>query len=286
MVVADPEIVMMVIRATRPDFRGPRDKVAFSVHATFMASGFYLNATGPPALDMDTFSSPSSSDEVGIHNWNFYDHQYAFVYSDPKPNRRPNRVIALCLARGERGRRMLVVSMRNGDSTLYELELNVNTYVQQGDNNYPSKYKNFVELVQLIEQGVVRDHDSSTIESLSTNRSRHLAFPSNRHGIFRAPNATEIFHQSVPRYLASPFPTIGGMYIFYGLLLPSYYMYTLPGRRGFGISPGPYVVVFFMRSLHSYITYMTPPVPVSWGTYNFYYWTWYWRFYFPGIMRM
>ncbi|CAH9130574.1 unnamed protein product [Cuscuta epithymum] len=282
MVVADPEIVMMAIRSARPDFRSHRDKVAFAVHATFMASGFYLNATGPPAFDMDTFSSPSTSDEVGIDNWNFYDRQYAFVYSNSNPDGRRNRVIALCLARGARGRRMLVFSMRNGDSTLYELKLNVNTYVQQGDNNYPSKYKNFVELVQLIEQGVVRYHDLS----LSTNRSRHLAFPSNHHGIFRARNATEIFHQRIPRYLAPPFPATGEMYISYRLLLPSYYMYRLPGRRGFGISPGPYVSVFYMHSLHSYITYMALPVPVSWGTYTFYYWTWYWRFDFPGIMRM
>lgn len=51
--------VMAVIRAARPTFRNDFDKIAFVVHASFLASGHVLTATG---LAADTeFTSPSSS---------------------------------------------------------------------------------------------------------------------------------------------------------------------------------------------------------------------------------
>ena len=51
---------MAVIRATRASFRNDYDKVAFAVHATFLASGFVLTATGPSAFTEAAFSSPST----------------------------------------------------------------------------------------------------------------------------------------------------------------------------------------------------------------------------------
>ncbi|WZY87979.1 hypothetical protein YC2023_044714 [Brassica napus] len=44
------QIVMLVIKSTRPRFRNNHDKVAFVVHATFVVSGYKLVAIGRHAL--------------------------------------------------------------------------------------------------------------------------------------------------------------------------------------------------------------------------------------------
>lgn len=51
---------MAVIRATRPSFRNKHDKVAFAVHATFLASGYVLTASGPTAYEDDALTSSST----------------------------------------------------------------------------------------------------------------------------------------------------------------------------------------------------------------------------------
>lgn len=71
---------MAVIRAARPTFRNPHDKLAFSVHAAFLASGFVLHATGPSASTDDALSSSSTGtfifpiiefEDMGILNFPF-----------------------------------------------------------------------------------------------------------------------------------------------------------------------------------------------------------------------
>lgn len=49
-VMASESSVMAVIRASRPSFRNDHDKVVFAVHASFLAAGFSLVATGARAL--------------------------------------------------------------------------------------------------------------------------------------------------------------------------------------------------------------------------------------------
>lgn len=69
--------VMAVIRAARPTFRNDFDKIAFVVHASFLASGHVLTATGPAA---DTeFTSPSSS--TGTEMNYFSKIIFYFIYS-------------------------------------------------------------------------------------------------------------------------------------------------------------------------------------------------------------
>ncbi|RID65295.1 hypothetical protein BRARA_D00501 [Brassica rapa] len=70
------QIVMLVIKSTRPRFRNNHDKVAFVVHATFVVSGYKLVAIGRHALA--TLSLPLLL-EVGIEGRNESD-KYAFVY--------------------------------------------------------------------------------------------------------------------------------------------------------------------------------------------------------------
>lgn len=48
--MATEKSVIAVIRAPRPFFRNNSDKIAFSVLASFLASGYVLIATGAPAF--------------------------------------------------------------------------------------------------------------------------------------------------------------------------------------------------------------------------------------------
>lgn len=69
--------VMGVIRAARPSFRNSHDKVAFAVHASFLASGFLLHATGPSAFSDDVFSSTSTGTLFYFILFN-YDSEFIF----------------------------------------------------------------------------------------------------------------------------------------------------------------------------------------------------------------
>lgn len=57
--MATPQAVMDGIRLAMPAFRNNHDKIVFAVHASFIASGFDLIATGRPAFAADALSSTS-----------------------------------------------------------------------------------------------------------------------------------------------------------------------------------------------------------------------------------
>ena len=60
--MANEKSVMAVIRAARPSFKNKHDKVAFAVHAAFLASGYALTATGLAAFsESAALSAPSTS---------------------------------------------------------------------------------------------------------------------------------------------------------------------------------------------------------------------------------
>ncbi|KAK7256271.1 hypothetical protein RIF29_29712 [Crotalaria pallida] len=58
--MATEKTVMVVIRAGRPTFRNQYDKIAFAVHASFLAFDYILTATGPEALDDTAFYNSSN----------------------------------------------------------------------------------------------------------------------------------------------------------------------------------------------------------------------------------
>ncbi|CAF2111598.1 unnamed protein product [Brassica napus] len=78
--MANSHTVMLVIRSARPSFRNNRDKVAFAVHASFVASGFRVVAIGRHAFAENALASSPTQGEVGIDGWNEFD-EYAFVYA-------------------------------------------------------------------------------------------------------------------------------------------------------------------------------------------------------------
>lgn len=140
--MATEKSVLGVIRASRPSFRNPHDKVAFAIHASFLASGFVLNATGPPAFSDNALSSSSTgsymypflffsrrvilfcvlwvteitslfgeADEVGIDHWNENDEAYAFVYTST--DRDAKKVLVKCLVMNDK---LLVDALADGSS--------------------------------------------------------------------------------------------------------------------------------------------------------------------------
>ncbi|KAF8402998.1 hypothetical protein HHK36_011092 [Tetracentron sinense] len=156
--------VMAVIRASRPSFRNAHDKVAFAVHASFLASGYLLTATGPPAYSENALSSPSS-DEVGIDKWNETEDCYAFIYSNPEKGSK--KVLVKCLVMGSN---LLIDVLREGDGEPLHLEINVEDY-NGGDqsNNYSAQYKNLEKLVRKLDAEILSKLDGSRMGS-STNK--------------------------------------------------------------------------------------------------------------------
>ncbi|XAR67670.1 hypothetical protein NMG60_11002518 [Bertholletia excelsa] len=148
--MANEQSVLAVIRATRPSFRNAHDKVAFAVHAAFLASGYVLHATGPPAFSDTAFSS-TSTDEVGIDNWNEFEDDYAFLYSNPEKGSK--KVLVKCLAMNEK---LLVDAIRDGGAQPAHVELSVDDYDKEnGGTNYGSQYKDLEKLVNSVDKEIL-----------------------------------------------------------------------------------------------------------------------------------
>ncbi|KAL2469612.1 putative proteasome inhibitor [Abeliophyllum distichum] len=154
--MATEQSVMAVIRAARPTFRNPHDKVAFSVHACFLSAGFILHSTGPAAFDNDALSS-ASNDEVGLENWNAVDDNYAFVYSNP--DKGSQKVIVKCLVMNDK---LLVDALKEGDSEPLHLEINVGDYAEENvTTNYILQFKNLRKLVEEVDKEILDKLDGS-----------------------------------------------------------------------------------------------------------------------------
>ncbi|KAL4342428.1 hypothetical protein GQ457_08G019670 [Hibiscus cannabinus] len=148
--MSNERAVIAVIRAARPSFRNDHDKVAFAVHATFLSAGFVLTATGPAALGDGVFSS-TSTDEVGIDNWNQFEDHYAFVYTNPEKGSK--KVLVKCLVMD---RKLLVETLAEDSSQPLHLEIDVDGYVGENiSGNYSALYKNLDKLVNGLEKEVI-----------------------------------------------------------------------------------------------------------------------------------
>ncbi|KAL5972863.1 hypothetical protein ACLOJK_039669 [Asimina triloba] len=91
---------MAVIRASRPSFRKPHDKVAFAVHASFLCAGYTLAAAGNSAFSYSVTPSSSELGEVGIDGWNDLEDCYGFVYTKAE-NGTKKWVLVKCLVMGD-----------------------------------------------------------------------------------------------------------------------------------------------------------------------------------------
>lgn len=141
--------VMAVIRASRPSFRNKHDKIAFAVHASFVASGYLLTSVGTAALHDSAFPS-SSSVEVAVDGWNSMDDDYAFVYLNPNNS---DKFLVRCLVMNEK---LLIDAFKDGRSDPVHVEINVDEHANEdnGSSNFSNHYTNFSGLVKILETGL------------------------------------------------------------------------------------------------------------------------------------
>ncbi|CAB4315478.1 unnamed protein product [Prunus armeniaca] len=145
--MASGKSVMALIKALKPAFRNgnDNDKVVFAVHSFFLASGYELTATGPPAFNPSGLTS-ASTDEVGIQDWNELDDQYAFIYVNPEKG--STKVLVKCLVM--EGKLHVYYALTDGSSK--HVELDVGDYVEEnGGGNYSRQFKNMEMLVTRLE---------------------------------------------------------------------------------------------------------------------------------------
>ncbi|KAI3801275.1 hypothetical protein L1987_29379 [Smallanthus sonchifolius] len=212
--MATEQSVLAVIRASRPNFRNSADKVAFAIHSIFLASGFNLNATGPPAFTDDVLAAPFS-DEAGIEGWNEVEDNYAFVYSSPKDDSK--KVLVKCLVMNNQ---LFVDALASASSNPVHLEINIDDFAGESDDTkYSSQFKSLGKLVDLINKGVLNKLNGSSAASTSSTTSSE-----------RKTQDTAIDGDH-PSWVVMPpvFPSIGG-----GDLYPQPPAGMYPTRGGFG----------------------------------------------------
>lgn len=211
--MATEQGVMSVIRASRPLFRGPHDKLAYSLHAAFLAAGYSLTATGTTAFSDDAISSPST-DEVGIEGWNEFEDNYAFVYSNPDKGFK--KILVKCLSMNDN---LLVDVLKDVDSEPLHLEINVNDYtVENGGSggNYSAQFKELGKLVTSINNEILGKLSGTSASSSEATKSSSAARGST------ADTYQPAEHEHQPY---SPF----------GIVVPPIY----PGIGGSDAFPGP-----------------------------------------------
>ncbi|KAH7684058.1 proteasome inhibitor subunit 1 (PI31) protein [Dioscorea alata] len=151
--MATESSVMAVIRASRPSFRNLHDKLAFAIHATFMAAGHSLIATGRPAF---SDQPPSDGPEVGMEGWNELEDSYGFVYSKSHQGKKMNLLVK-CLAVDD-ALMVDTVDLGEPQKEPLHLQINLKDYVSEDSNgmtNYGDAYKNFKGLVKIIDDGIL-----------------------------------------------------------------------------------------------------------------------------------
>ncbi|OAY41397.1 probable proteasome inhibitor isoform X2 [Manihot esculenta] len=228
--MADEKSVMAVIRAARPSFKNNADKVVFAVHASFLAAGYVLTATGPPAFS-DTALYSSSTDEVGIEHWNDSDNEYAFVYLNPEKG--GNKVLVKCLVMDDK---LLIDALADGASEPVHLEINVIDFVaENGGGNYSAQFKNMEKLVKNLDAEILTKLDGSSSKARSSsNKSKTKTSDGSSRGRGINEPGVRITEPAGPQIHPSgiiypPVNPVGGSDLFPG---PGAGMY--PTRGGFG----------------------------------------------------
>ncbi|PWA41335.1 proteasome inhibitor-related protein [Artemisia annua] len=160
--MANENSVLAIIRASRPNFKTPADKITFAVHSTFLANGFNLNATGPPAFADDALTAPFS-DEAGIDGWNEVEDNYAFVYSSPEDGAK--KVLVKCLVMNDK---LFIDALAKGSSDPVHLEINIADFVGESDDTkYSSQFKDLGKLVDTVNKNVVTKLNGKSTASTS-----------------------------------------------------------------------------------------------------------------------
>ncbi|KAI3694472.1 hypothetical protein L1987_77437 [Smallanthus sonchifolius] len=226
--MATEQSVLAVIRASRPNFRNSADKIAFAIHSIFLATGFNLNATGPPAFADDALAAPFS-DEADIDGWNEVEDNYAFVYSNPEDGLK--RVLVKCLVMNNQ---LFVDALASGSSNPVHLEINIDDFAtESGDTKYSSQFKNLDKLVDCINKDVLTKlNGPNTASTFGTTSSEPKVQDNDRDQPRSGPFGLEDSRAPYnPSGVVMPpvYPSIGG-----GDLYPQPPAGMYPTRGGFG----------------------------------------------------
>lgn len=161
--------VLAVIRAARPVFRSPYDRVAFAVHASLLAGGYSLTAVGSAATSSaPPGSPPSEENEVGIEGWNGLEGAYAFQYSGGNQPGLCKALIVKCTAMGDL--LMVDASPLSDADTPTNLEIKVSDYaVDSMATNYGEQYSDLDGLVERVNSSIISKVSPSVPATTSDN---------------------------------------------------------------------------------------------------------------------
>ncbi|KAG6385071.1 hypothetical protein SASPL_153895 [Salvia splendens] len=198
--MATEQSILAVIRAARPQFCTAFDKAAYAVHESFVATGYVLHATGPPAFADDALSV-SCKDEDGMDGWNDVEDNYAFVYSNP-----------------ENGSKRVLVNCLEGDSKPLHLELDAGEYVQEdAGSNYGLQFRNLGKLVENVNKEILNKLDAASASSSSAKiSSTEASIREERDRLRVGPNTEDPYTPLHPGYVVPPIPGFGGGDLFSG----------------------------------------------------------------------
>nr|XP_043621180.1 probable proteasome inhibitor [Erigeron canadensis] len=194
--MATEQSVLALIRASRPNFKNPCDKIAFAIHSVFLAAGFNLHATGPPAFVDDALSAPFP-DEASIDGWNEVEDNYAFVYSTP--DKVSKKVLVKCLVMNDQ---LFVDALAAGSSDPVHLQLKIDDFVGESDDTkYSSQFQNLGKLVDCVNKDIVTKLTATSKTSTScTTTSSELKVKDNdnqpRSGPFGLEDPSPPYHPS------------------------------------------------------------------------------------------
>ncbi|XP_058076028.1 probable proteasome inhibitor [Magnolia sinica] len=187
--------VMAVIRASRPSFRKPHDKIAFAVHASFLPSGYTLIATGTSVFSHPTTLPSPEQGEVGIDGWNELDDCYGFIYTKTEKGTKIS-VLVKCLVIGDK----LVIDalpLEDDQKEPYNLRIKVKDYVSDEGNsptNYSKMYKNFPALVEKLQSDLLdklENNLKSKCSTPSTSRMKFILKPKEQNKLSEAQSKAE-----------------------------------------------------------------------------------------------
>ncbi|WZZ17425.1 hypothetical protein YC2023_110514 [Brassica napus] len=149
--MANSQTVMLVIRSARPSFRNYRDKVAFVLHASFVASGFRVVAA-------------DGMREVGIEGWNEFD-EYAFVYAKGS-----KKFLVKCFAIEDK---LLVDALDEGGKEPAHIEIEPEKYAAESgvESDYDAQFKNLGKLVSDLQDELLYKLDEGLKPVASTSQS-------------------------------------------------------------------------------------------------------------------
>ncbi|CAI9297606.1 unnamed protein product [Lactuca saligna] len=224
--MATEQSVLAVIRASRPKFRNSADKIAFAIHSIFLASGYNLNATGPPAFTDDALAA-TVSDEAEIEGWNEVEDNYAFVYSSPEVASK--KVLVKCLTMNNQ---LLVDALAAGSSNPAHVEIKIDDFIGESDDTkYSSQYKNLGNLVNCINKDVISKLKGSSTASTSnaTSSSKQSIQDNDNDQPRTGPFGLQDPYHPSGVVMPPVYPSIGG-----GDLYPQPGAGMYPTRGGFG----------------------------------------------------